>query len=554
MSIYKVIKNISTKKLGIYGSPVELPADASSADLAYVSSVGRLYVHTGTGWLPIISDNAVPTWLSKPAATETILIGNTFDYTLAYVDPENINGTFTYQLSAGSLGNNVLTTNNETFSIQAVEPATFSLTFRASDTVNEIISTTAFTVRTEEWNVSTSTLNDNLSFANTYFGNSLAIDETGTYAIAGAYNYGSPSSSAGKVTFIKRNGTSWDDLGEKQSSDISLGDQFGYSVAINEDGTLAVVGAWAADTDSYINNGAVYVFSRTGDTWTQVHKEHGPAQNNAYFGKSVAIKNNTMFIGAPGSGVGGAMYTYITSDSGATWTAGTSYTSSTTNELYGETISVANGSDSTLPGMSLAVGAPGDNSSKGAVYVLDNDISDWTLAGGASITSSKLTGSYDAAGDQFGSSLSILDGKLIVGVPYSDFNTLEGGIAYEFYYNTTNSSWTEGALIEPTDPANYDHFGNSVSLATNTEYPGGVIKDTVVVGARDKNAAYGYSYNTAASTYSQVTKIFPINISAGDGFGSAVAINGIYGLVGAINRDSAGATSNVGEVFHINLG
>lgn len=561
MSIYKVIKNISTKKLGIYGNPTELPADARSADLAYVSSVGRLYVHTGTGWLPIISDNAVPTWLSKPAATETILIGNTFEYTLAYVDPENINGTFTYQLSAGSLGNNVLTTDNENFSIQAVEPATFSITFRASDTVNEIISTTAFTVRTEEWNVSTSTLNDNLSFANTYFGNSLAIDETGTYAIAGAYNYGSPSSSAGKVTFLKRNGTSWNDLGEKQSSDISLGDQFGYSVAINEDGTLAVVGAWAADTDSYINNGAVYVFSRTGDTWTQVHKEHGPAQNNAYFGKSVAIKNNTVFIGAPGYGTGGRVRTIITSDGGSTWTGGLDLQPDGTpvaGMLFGETLSVANGSDSTLPNMTVAVGSPGDSSSKGAVFIFDNNNGLWdanTLDGGGTIlTKTKLTGSYDSAGDQFGSSLSILDGKLIVGVPYSDFNTLEGGLVYEFYYNTTNSSWTEGALIEPTDPANYDHFGNSVSLATNTEYPGGVIKDTVVVGARDKNAAYGYSYNTATSTYSQVTKIFPINISTGDGFGSAVAINGIYGLVGAINRDSTGGTSNVGEVFHINLG
>ena len=473
MSIYKVIKNISTKKLGIYGNPAELPDTAQAADLAYVSSVGRLYVHTGTGWLPVISDNAVPTWLAKPDTNETILIGNTYDFTLAYLDPENIDGTFTYQLSLGSLGNNVLTTDNENFSIQAVESATFNLTFRASDTVNEIVSTTSFTIRTEEWNVGTSTANINNSFANTYFGNAIAIDDTGNWAVAGAYNYGSPSSSAGRITFLKRDGASWTRLSEAQSSDVTLGDQFGYSVALNEDGTLAAIGAWAADTDSYINNGAVYIFSRTGDTWTQIYKEHGPPANNAYFGKSVAIKNNTLFVGAPGVNSNqGAVYTYTTADAGSTWATGLSYSSVTgtsSNSIFGETLAVATEGDNTHPDMTLVVGAPGDSSSRGAVFTIDNDIGDWTSASAATVTTTKLTGQYDSAGDQYGSSIDILDGKLVVGVPYSDFNGLEAGLVYHYYYNTTNATWTEDGIIQQNDPSNYDHYGNSVSLST-TQY------------------------------------------------------------------------------------
>jgi hypothetical protein len=559
MSIYKIIKNSSTKKLGIYSTPEELPSDALAADLAFVASVGRLFVYTGTGWLPVISDNAAPTWLSKPDVNVTILIGNTYSHTLAYLDPEDIAGTFTYQLTSGSLGNNILTTDNEDFNIQGIEAATFNLTFRASDTVNEIVSTTSFVVRKERWNVEqTSTLNLNQSFANTYFGNAIAIDDGGVYAVAGAYNYGSPSSSAGRITFLKRNGTSWTRLSEASATDAGLGDQFGYSVSINGDGGLAAVGAWADDNDGYINNGAVYIFARVGDAWTQIHKLHGPAANNAYFGKSVAIKDNKLFVGAPGVNSNkGAVYTYSTTDPGLSWTAGLSYTSvlgQNNGSSFGETIAVANEGDSTQPDMTLVVGAPSDSLSRGAVFAIDNDTGDWTTDGGATVTITKLTGQYDGAGDQFGSSLSILDGKIVVGVPYSDFNTLEGGLAYQFYYNTANNSWTEQNIIQPQDPASYDHFGTSVSISTNTEYPAETIKDTVMIGAKDKNAAYGFAWNSDSNTYEQLTKIVPGNISAGDAFGSAVAINGNYGLVSAINRNSTGGTANVGEIFHISLG
>jgi hypothetical protein len=191
MSIYKVIKNKSNKKLSIYNGIDGLPDGADTATLAYVKDTNRLYVATGTAWLPVISENTVPTWSSVPANNVTILIGDTYNFTLEYADPENIAGTFTYQLSSGSLGTNTLTTNNENFSIVADQSATFSLTFRASDTVNEIISTTAFTVRRERWNIeSTSTININQTYANTYLGNAVAIDSTGNYGIAGAYNYG----------------------------------------------------------------------------------------------------------------------------------------------------------------------------------------------------------------------------------------------------------------------------------------------------------------------------------------------------------------------------
>ena len=546
-TIYKVIKNKSTKKLSIYNGIDGLPDGADTATLAYVKDTNRLYVATGTAWLPVISENTTPTWSSVPANNVTILIGDTYNFTLEYADPENIAGTFTYQLSSGSLGTNTLTTNNENFSIVADQSATFSLTFRASDTVNEIISTTAFTVRRERWNIeSTSTININQTYANTYLGNAVAIDSTGNYGIAGAYNYGSPSGSSGKVTFVKRDGNSWTTLGEAQSSDITLGDQFGYSVAI--DGDLAIIGAWADDTGSSINNGSVYIFKRTNDVYSQVAKIDGPASNNAFFGKSVAIIGDVVFVGAPGwSSNMGKVLTYITSDGGTTWTAGLEYNGTTSGELFGETIDA---STKTGGGSTLAVGAPGDSLSRGAVVVHDNDINNWSTSGGATVTSTKLTGSQDTSGDKFGQSLEVLDDSLIIGVPFSDFNTLEGGIAYNFIYN--NSSWSEQSIIQPDSPVNYERFGSSVSISNTSQYPGNTTLDTVLVGAPGQSGAvYGMYWESENNRYEQLTKFAD---AANIAFGSSVAVVGNTGLVGAINKDSTGGVANVGEIYHVSLG
>jgi len=550
-TIYKVIKNKSNKKLSIYNGIDDLPDGADTATLAYVNSTNRLYVATGTAWLPVISENVTPTWASVPANDVTILIGDTYNFTLEYDDPENIESTFTYQLSSGSLGTNTLTTNNENFSIVTNQAATFDITFRASDTVNEITSATTFTVRRERWNIeSTSTTNLNQTYANTYLGNAVAIDSTGNYAVAGAYNYGSPSSSSGKVTFLKRNGSSWTNLGESQSSDISLGDQFGYSLAI--DGDLAIVGAWADDTGSSINNGSAYIFKKTNDVWSETAKLNGPASNNAFFGKSVAILGNVVFVGAPGFNSNtGKVLTYITSDGGTTWTAGLDYIGSVSGELFGETISV---SLKTGSGSTLAVGSPGDSLSRGAVTVYDNDTDDWSTSGSATVNNTKLTGSYDASGDKFGQALQVVDDSLIVGVPFSDFNTLEGGLAYNFVYNTVNSTWSEDGIIQPDSPNNYDHFGSSVSISNTSQYPANTTLDTVLVGAPNANGAvYGFYWSTQNNRYEHLTKMIG-GVTGNSAFGTSVAVVGNYGLIGAINKDNGAGVSNVGEIIHVSLG
>jgi hypothetical protein len=78
------------------------------------------------------------------------------------------------------------------------------------------------------------------------------------------------------------------------------GDNFGWSVAMNEQKTLAV-GAIAQD-----GRGAVYIY-RNGNYDATPEKIPAPSSvsNNGNFGFSVAFYQNTLVVGAPYSSVGG---------------------------------------------------------------------------------------------------------------------------------------------------------------------------------------------------------------------------------------------------------
>lgn len=89
-----------------------------------------------------------------------------------------------------------------------------------------------------------------------------------------------------------------DDWVEKQqllASDGSLGDKFGYSVALGNN--VAVVGAPGEFGESVR---AAYTFTLNGSTWTQQQKLLPPNANNSNrYGYDVDISGNTILVGAP---------------------------------------------------------------------------------------------------------------------------------------------------------------------------------------------------------------------------------------------------------------
>jgi FG-GAP repeat protein len=139
------------------------------------------------------------------------------------------------------------------------------------------------------------------------FGISSAITPGGNTALIGAaYRNGN----TGAVYVFARTRSGWQQAGELTPSDVTGGDQFGFSVAISPVGNAALVGAIGHDGSI----GAVYVFARTLTGWQQTGElTASDGASNNEFGASVAITpaGNTALIGAVGrDSLTGAAYVF----------------------------------------------------------------------------------------------------------------------------------------------------------------------------------------------------------------------------------------------------
>ena len=107
-----------------------------------------------------------------------------------------------------------------------------------------------------------------------------------------------------------RSGTTWTQQAYIKTSNTDSVDYFGYSVSLSGD-TLAVgasfedsnaTGVGGAQGDNTLaDSGAVYVFSRSGTTWTQ--QAYLKASNTGasdYFGFSVSLSGDMLAVGAYG--------------------------------------------------------------------------------------------------------------------------------------------------------------------------------------------------------------------------------------------------------------
>ena len=141
--------------------------------------------------------------------------------------------------------------------------------------------------------------------ANRHFGDTVAL--SGDTALVGRY-YGRGQSNLGGVTeagaayVFTGSGASWTQQAELLPGDGAVGDLFGAAVTIA--GDRAVIGAPTLANGGMNYAGAVYVFDRSGTTWSQAAKVF-PSDQDSYdvFGASVALSGARLLVGAPGKAV-----------------------------------------------------------------------------------------------------------------------------------------------------------------------------------------------------------------------------------------------------------
>ncbi len=379
-----------------------------------------------------------------------------------------------------------------------------------------------------------------------------------TYRVQACNSAGCSALSAAQAVDLTRA------IGYFKASNTGASDQFGYSVALSSDGTTLAVGAYGEKSNatgingdeadnSWINVGAVYVFTRSGSTWSQ--QAYVKASNaGAYdsFGASVALSGdgNTLAVGAiredsKATGINGDEAdnssndqgaVYVFTRSGSTWSQQAYVKGMYDDSDDGFGISVALSGDGNI----LAVGARGKIFGSGAAYVFSRSGSTWSQQ-------AYVVGSNREIEDLFGISVTLSsDGNtLAVGAIGEDSNATgingnqadnsasDAGAVYVFI--RSGSTWSQQAYVKASNTASNDSFGSSVALSGdgNTLAVGAEREDSNATGINGSevdnsasNAGAVYVFTRSGSTWSQQAYVKASNTQAGDQFGYGVALSG----------------------------
>ncbi len=298
------------------------------------------------------------------------------------------------------------------------------------------------------------------------FGSSVALSADGDTLAVGAFGDDSNAtgingaqastgtSNAGAVYVFTRIGVTWTQQAYVKASNTDAGDYFGSRVALAANGnTLAVAAVLESSAATGVNSsnqadntsagaGAVYVFSRTGSSWSQ--QAYVKASTNGagdYFGISVALSGDgsTLAVGAnressSATGINGnqtndsALHSgavYVFSRAGTTWSQQAYVKTGTTHagDEFGTDVALS------ADGNTLAVtayfesggttginGDPANNSANrsGAAYV-------FTRTGGTWSQQAYVKAGNAETGDRFGVSAALS----------ADGNTLAVGSSHE---------------------------------------------------------------------------------------------------------------------------
>jgi hypothetical protein len=316
---------------------------------------------------------------------------------------------------------------------------------------------------------------------------------------------------AGAVYVFARAGTTWSQQAYLKASNTGgpdLGYQFGYAVSLSSDGsTLAVsetsdpsnatgINGNAKDT-SAPEAGAVFIFTHSGNTWSQ----------QAY------IKP---------------------------------WNTTTPNLLFGYSIGLSGNGDT------LGVGAYNDEARRGSVYVFTRSNGTWSQQMRVLATKGEI-------GDYLGCALAISDdGNTIVAAAVEDkFFQINAGqtdlldsVGGAHVFVRAAGKWSQQAYVKAFNPRENDQFGWAVAMSRdgNTIAVGSHLEDSGAKGvngdqsdASMEDSGAVYVYTRTGTTWNPTAYVKASNTKPAAEFGISVALNGDGTVLaaGAPKEDSA---------------
>jgi hypothetical protein len=412
------------------------------------------------------------------------------------------------------------------------------------------------------------------------FGYQVALD--GDTLVVGAYKEASngtgqgnnDADDAGAAYVFVRSGDAWMQQAYLKASHAEAYDNFGRSVAI--DGDTIVIGAPQEDSDGSgeENNdagdsGAVYVFFRAGGVWTQqafLKASNIGAGDN--FGNAVAIDGDTVVVGAYkedcalGAGKddnsaenSGAGYVYIRSGTNWSYKSFLKASNAEAGDLFG--YSVAIDGDTLVVGAAFEDGDgsdPSDNSvdHAGAAYVFVWDGTFWKEK--AYLKASNIDLSYD----QFGYTVAIDDGTIVIGSPSEDGdgsspdNNDEPSSGAAYVFVGSGSMWTQQAYLKASNAGEKDYFGYGVAIDGDMIVVGADGEDSDGSGPANNDAKFTgavYVFMRSGTTWTQQAYLKADNAEAEDALGYSVDVDNGTIIAGAFGEASDGSDPENNDII-----
>ena len=321
--------------------------------------------------------------------------------------------------------------------------------------------------------------------ANSFQGVSVALSADGNTALVGGYV---DNLYTGAVWVFTRSGTTWTQQGSKLTANNEIGQgRFGWSVSVSSDGNTAVIGGPTDNaTGANPGVGAAWIFQRSGSTWSQVTKLIGTGYTGLPAqGSSVALSGDGLTAivgGSADNNKAGAVWIF-TNNNGSWSQQGNKIVAPDAVGAAGQGNSVSISSD----GNTAAFGGVYDNNNAGAVWVYTRSGSAWT-------EKQKLVGTGASGEAAQGTSVALsADALSLLEGGYTDNNS--AGAAWRFVL--AGGTWTQqGTKLVGNNAVNPAYQGVSVALDNHG--------DTGVVGGPADNnsmgAAWIYSSNVIQPT------------------------------------------------------
>ncbi len=385
----------------------------------------------------------------------------------------------------------------------------------------------------------------------TYAGAAVAIE--GDTAVLGGIGY---NGDRGAAWVFHRNGSLWSQEAMVTAPNAAAGDNFGYSLAL--DGNTLIVGAPTNNPNGIDNAGAGYVFVRGGTGWSwQATLVASDPEAGGYLGTGAAIDGDTILLGAYGDNAttedSGAAYVYVRS--GSTWTQQVKLFGLGSPGVMWFGFAVA------IEGDVAAVGAPLDDlpaQDSGSVFVFDRTGSNWMQR------SYPLPSPSGDGLSNFGSRVAIDGSTILVTAPVDGTHVPDGGVAWLFetaFPDCNANGRSDACELADGSATDLNHNG-MLDQCESGDSDGDGVPDVVDGCPSDplKTSPGPCGCGVVETDVDQdgiadcdeepcAPTVLPAYVQNGSLFGTAIAMDGDWMVVGAPSYDTSGPNTGAAFVY-----